>query len=186
MVTKEFKESGNSIVFLGRISPDKLGGSVYLDIHGERGSELPDLGDDWIDELKLIWEKLYQLYQSPGNPIKAAAAIGEGGTIKRIFEMCYGGGLGARLHLDDREDAEKCGFSGRLDGLLFGEAIGSMILEVDASAELDDIFSGLPWFRLGETVSSNAIELRRDGEILSLDMDQLIRAWETTFKEVIG
>ena len=33
-VTKEFKRAGNKLVVLGRLDPDLLGGSVYLDAFG--------------------------------------------------------------------------------------------------------------------------------------------------------
>ncbi len=185
VVTKEFKGRGNSIIFLGRIDPERLGGSVYLDCHDERGDLLPELSEPYIEELQAIWKRLYELYNRPDNPIKAASIIGEGGTLRRIFEMCYGGQVGAKLDLTEREEAIRCGFFGSIDGLLFSEAIGSILLEIDAAADLEELFNDLPWFKLGMTVEGEDIELYKDREFVRLNMDDLIEAWESTFKKVV-
>ena len=42
-----------------------------------------------------LWRRLFAVYDQAENPVRAAAAIGEGGLFARLFEMAYGGGYGA-------------------------------------------------------------------------------------------
>lgn len=178
VVRKELREAGNRLVLLGELYPGRLGGSVYLDCRGSRGDRLHDPGQDGVASYLDIWRRLFAIYQRPENPVRAAAAIGEGGLLARLFEMAYGGGVGARLDLAAFGEA-------RWDGVLFAEAAGSLLLEVAADADPADLFAGLPWREVGRVQAEPAIEVVRDGRVLAkMAVADLARAWETTFVEV--
>lgn len=178
LVTKEFKRPGSQILLVGYLDPDKLGGSVYLDCYGCRGNELADLTDGRILELKQLWRKLYGLYQSEQNPILAAGTIGEGGLFVKLFEMCYGAGLGAELDLGALPE-------GRLDGKLFSEAVGAILVELPLEVDPASVFGSFPWQVIGRTLEQPVIRLQSGAEELALPMAELVSVWESTFKEMI-
>lgn len=178
LVTKPFKIAGNKIVLVGDIDPEALGGSVYLDLFGKRGNKLPDVSDERVRELLSLWSRLYELYTSDNNPIKAASTIGEGGIFRRLFEMCYGSALGASIDISRIH-------TGRIDGALFSESIGCMLFEVDADVDPGEAFTGFNWRVIGEIKLEPVIRLAREGESINLPIDELARAWEAPFKEVL-
>ncbi|MGB9589186.1 MAG: AIR synthase related protein, partial [Armatimonadota bacterium] len=166
VVTKEFKKPGNRLIVLGQIDPNKLGGSVYLDCYGERGDQLHDWGNEWSKDLVVTYRRLHDIYwgarnshganieflkQHPAeacpvwNPVLSASAIAEGGVLLRIFEAAMGSGLGASVDLSKFP-------TGRKDGALFAEAVGALLLEVDSSVDISELFGGIPWFEIGRVI----------------------------------
>ena len=109
--------------------------------------------------------------------MRAASAVGEGGVFIRLFEMAYGGGLGVDLSLDSS--------AGSLEGLLFSECIGSVLVEVSSDSDLPELLGDLPYLVLGRTISEPAIRVAYCGDSVELPMDDLVTAWESTFGEVV-
>ena len=178
-VTKEFKKAGNKLVVLGTLDPDKMGGSVYLDAYGERGDALPDWGNQWAKDLSFMFVRLHEIYSDENNPVKSASAIAEGGVFLRLFEAAMGSGLGADIDLGSLPE-------GRKDGGLFSEAVGSFLLELDASVDPSDLFMGLPWLEIGQVIGSPVISIEDgDTQLLTLPMDELVSIWEKPFAEVV-
>jgi phosphoribosylformylglycinamidine synthase len=176
--TKDFKSAGSSIVLVGGIDPTKLGGSVYLDCFGKRGSKLYGSDDpDLTQRVKKLWYRLHDLYGRGDCSVRAASAVGEGGVFIRLFEMAYGGGLGVDLSLDSS--------AGSLEGLLFSECIGSVLVEVSSDSDLPELLGDLPYLVLGRTISEPAIRVAYCGDSVELPMDDLVTAWESTFGEVV-
>jgi len=176
--TKDFKSIGSSIVLVGGIDPTRLGGSVYLDCFGKRGSELYASDDpSYTQRVKKLWYRLHDLYGRSGCCVKAASAVGEGGDFVRLFKMAYGGGLGVDLSLDSS--------AGPLEGLLFSECIGSVLVEVGSESDLEELFGDLPYVVLGRTISEPVIRVSYCGDSVELPMDDLVNAWESTFGEVV-
>jgi len=178
VLTKELKQPGNQLILVGRLDPDLLGGSVYLDCYGQRGSKLSDWGNEWAAGLLPVWQRLHALISDPHTPVRAAAATGEGGVFKKTFEMAYGGRLGADLDLTAWGPA-------RRDGILFSEAIGSFIVEIEAGADPDDLFAGIEHTPLGTVTASRCISLKDGDDGLALRIEDLVAAWESTFKDVV-
>jgi len=178
LVTKEFKKAGNKLVIVGALDPNALGGSVYLDAYGELGDTLPDRGSHYAKELKLIYRKLNDLYWD-GKVVYSASAIAEGGAFLRIFEAAMGGELGAEIDLQKFPN-------GRRDGALFGECVGSIVLEVDADADLFALFGGLPWIEVGRVTESKDIKVvDGESEIFRASVADLVKVWEKPFAEVV-
>jgi phosphoribosylformylglycinamidine synthase len=176
-VTKDFKKAGNRLVILGRFDSDRLGGSVYLDAFGERGDRLHDWGSSWAGELVSAYCRLHEIYRGE-NPVRSASAIAEGGVFLRLFEGAMGSGLGVRIDLGAFPE-------GRRDGALFAEAVGSLLLEVDASADLARLFKNLPWFEIGHVTNEPNLAVLEGGlEVLSSAVEELVSIWEKPFAEV--
>jgi len=180
VVTKEFKRPGNRLVILGRSDGGALGGSVYADLQGRRGGRLFDGGDGVAQ--RELWDALLAWPRS-GRYV-SGSAIAEGGVLLRLFEGSLGSGLGAKVDLSASRRRQK----GIADGgaeLLFGEFIGSALIEVEADAPLAAF--GLPYREIGEVTAQPELEIRtRAWERIRETMTNLEASWSRAFREVIG
>lgn len=175
IVTKEFTRAGNKLVLLGKTHPRQLGGSVYADCFGQRGDALFDAHSG--ADMRSIWDCLMRAHAQ--GTYCSASAIAEGGTMLRLFEAAYGSGLGARIELGGEP-------GDRGDELLFGEFIGSVILEIPADRDPSKIFGELPYVVLGEVTDTPNLILTRKGETICQEsVSSLAEAWSSTFREVV-
>jgi len=175
IITKEFKRAGNRLVLVGKTSGGYLGGTVYADSFGQRGDALFDAHSG--PEMQAIWQGLLRAHAQ--GAYCSASAIAEGGIMLRLFEAAYGSGLGARV-----ETSVAAGE--RRDGLLFGEFIGSVLLEVSPDCDLKKLFGGLPHRVLGEVTSDPKLTLADKGETIWQEpVRDLAEAWSSTFLEVV-
>lgn len=187
IVTKDFKQPGNQVLLAGKIALDALGGSVYADAHGQRGSRLFEPFDPGggARSLMALWDALQRLAGSEG--CFSASAIGEGGLFMRLFEACYGSGLGVEIDLDRM--AESAGASSqssslRSDELLFGEFAGAVMLEVGPG--FDSSRGAVPHSVLGEITDDPRIVISRAGRILWQDeVSSLAKVWSRPFREAL-
>lgn len=173
-IPKPFRNAGNRLFLIGPVT-NALGGSVYLDTLGRRGGRIPDPD---IAEVEAGWSAVRTL-QMQGR-IAAASAVGEGGLLRRVFEMALGGGLAAELDLNPA--MKKTGQS-RLDTLLFAEMIGAVLIEVPAQSA-DQVAELNNAIRLGEVTDGNVIGVRTNETRFELPMRLLVDAWEKPFLEV--
>jgi len=183
IVTKEFKRPGNKLVLLGRSDADALGGSVYADAHGQRGDCLFDAGDKV--SVRSVWDTLLALGRQ--RRYVSGSAIAEGGLLLRLFESCLGSGLGARVDLNASHQFAARGAQRavRRDALLFGEFVGSALIEV-APEGLGEVPGDLPHRMLGEVLEDSRLELIENGALVWQDrVSALDRIWSETFREVL-
>jgi phosphoribosylformylglycinamidine synthase subunit PurSL len=174
VVTKDFKRAGNALVWVGAMEPGALGGTVYADGYGQRGDRLYDPGD--ADSIRRTWDYLLELHRQ--GLYVSGSAIAEGGVLLRLFEAAFGSGLGARVALDSAAGR-------RRDGLLFGEFIGSMLLEVSQDFEFPRD-SEIPHARIGEVMKSHEIALEDQGKsVWHQPVASLAETWSKTFREVV-
>jgi len=171
---KPLQKSGNQLFIIGPVS-DELGGSVYYDALGHRGSRIPN---PKIEDVEAAWRTL-GILQDTGQ-IASASAIGEGGLLRRLFEMALGSGLTAKADLNSL--VERTGQS-RLDHLLFSEMIGAVLVEVPADyigevSKLDNAIA------IGKVISEVGIKIEWNDQIFELPMQDLTAAWEKPFTEV--
>lgn len=173
-IPKPFQESGNQLLWIGPFDGE-LGGSVYLDTLGIRGSRLPNPD---LEEIQNAWKRL-RLFQKRGW-VQAGSAIGEGGLFYRIFEMALGSGLGCEIDLTGLKNLLSIS---REDSLLFGEAIGSVILEVSPlhGEKMMAKYGAIP---IGKVIPDPWIRIHFERGEVTLLMDELISVWEKPFREV--
>jgi phosphoribosylformylglycinamidine (FGAM) synthase-like enzyme len=175
IVTKEFKGAGNKLVLVGPAGADGLGGSVYADTHGQRGDRLFDPGNG--SAVWSVWDVVLALHAE--DCYVSASAIAEGGLLLRLFESSLGSGLGARIELNSP-------MSGRRDELLFGEFIGTVLVEVSPDVEQD--LSGLliPHRTIGEVIPEPQLVLAEGGSALwQQSVADLEAVWSNPFREVV-
>ncbi|MGH9351474.1 MAG: AIR synthase-related protein, partial [Terriglobia bacterium] len=189
VVTKDFKKPGNRILLLGNVGANALGGSVYADAHGQRGDRLFDpfgsFGAGGAQSIRKLWDAL--LMRGAGRSYVSASAIGEGGLFLRLFEACYGSGLGAQINLDGL--AELAGKAAdaddlRNDELLFGEFTGAVVLEVPPDFDADK--SDVPHCIIGETTDEPRIVVSQGGRVFwQDDVSSLAVVWSKPFREAL-
>ncbi|HET7100789.1 MAG TPA: AIR synthase-related protein, partial [Terriglobia bacterium] len=175
IVTKEFKRAGNKLVLVGPAGPGGLGGSVYADTHSQRGGRLFDPGN--AAAVRAVWDAVLSLHAE--GAYASGSAIAEGGLLLRLFEAAFGSGLGARIELDAQS-------GDRSDELLFGEFIGTMLLEVSPEAEKGLSKLAVPHQTIGEVIPEPQIILARSGKALwQQSVASLEASWGKSFREVM-
>ncbi|MGH9326827.1 MAG: AIR synthase-related protein [Terriglobia bacterium] len=176
IVTKDFKKPGDKLLIVGKATGDALGGSVYADCFGQRGNCLFD--SYGAPAIRALWDALLEL-RARGAYL-SASPIGEGGMFLRLFEASYGSGLGARVGLASL--AKDSGV--RKDGILFGEFIGSVMIEVLPNFE--GFPAGIPTAVIGEVTSEPEIVLSHEGSVFwQGEVRHLASVWSKPFREVL-
>jgi len=195
VVSKEFKWPGNRLVLVGRVDSEALGGSVYADSFGQRGDRLFDAYD--ARSIQTLWDALQRLHVQ-GSYV-SASAIAEGGTLLRLFEAALGSGLGARVSLEafgdeaSKEPRTPKGGGratqiapGRKDGAVFGEFVGSVLLEVPPEVNLTEELRDVPYRVIGEVLPEPQLILLERGKLVWQDATAALgEVWSKTFREVI-
>lgn len=181
VVTKEFKRAGNRLLIVGSSEGAALGGSVYADLRGQRGDRLFEGGDAAV--ARDSWDALLASHRA--GRYASGSAVAEGGVMLRLFEASLGSGLGAKLDLS-ASPGRQMG-SAQSEGateLLFGEFIGSVLIEVEADTPLA---FGIPYREIGEVTAQPELEIRTEaGEMVRETMTNLEASWTRTFREVVG
>lgn len=183
VVTKDFKRAGNKLLLMGAPGRHALGGSVYADAHGQRGNHLFDpLEQGGAPAIKARWEALAAL--AAAETCFSASSIGEGGILMRLFEACYGSGLGANLDLDALPTLAIDGGQLGAHELLFGEFIGSVIIE--AAPDIDASLVHAPHAIIGEVAEAARMTVSRGSHILwREDVRSLVENWRRPFREAL-
>jgi phosphoribosylformylglycinamidine synthase subunit PurSL len=177
VTTKEFKQPGNKIFMAGYADSTALGGSVYADCRGQRGNRLFDAYT--APSIRALWDALFKLHGR--GAYVSGSAIAEGGITLRLFEAAYGSGFGVRLALP-AQLAE----GARRDAFLFGEFIGSVLLEVSAEFDPAPAFGLVPCRAIGEVIRDPRIVLTDGDAILWQDeVSNLARIWSRPFRELL-
>jgi len=175
LIPKPWTNTGNRLCLIGPVSSE-LGGSVYLDTINRRGTELPDPS---VETIQSLW-KMIRTAQESGW-ILSASALGEGGLIRRLFEMALGSGLGCRIDLSclsQSLDLQQPEIG------LFAEMVGSILVETNEKKEKEMIekFNAVP---VGTIVNNPDILLNTGRETIHLPMNELIEVWESPFRKVV-
>ncbi len=174
-VTKDFKRAGNKIVLVGRADCEALGGSVYAESYGQRGNRLYDPGE--AGSIRALWDTLLALH-ARGDYV-SGSAIAEGGIFLRLFEASFGSGLGARVELENSS-------VGRRDGFLFGEFVGSVLIEVSPDLDLEKHLEGIPHRMFGEVVEEPRLLLAEGEKLIWQEFTwALAESWAKPFREVV-
>ena len=182
VVTKEFKRPGNRLAIIGRWDGDALGGSVYADLRGQRGDRLFNGGG--AIAARDLWDAL--LVSHRAKFYVSGSAIAEGGVLRRLFEGSLGSGLGVKVDLSTSKGRQQGSAESQGSAeLLFGEFIGSALIEVEANAGLSEF--EVPYREIGKVTAQPELEIRTGaGEMIRETMTNLEASWARTFREVVG
>ena len=172
-VSADFKGSGNLLVLVGARDISRMAGSVYSNLHGQTGSNLPHI------DLSILPGVLDAVHRAINKGyVLACHDISEGGLAAALAEMGFGGGLGARITIPQGH---------RPDFFLFNETAGCFLIELSAETNAYDLFAGVPYDVLGQTIAEPVIEARHAcDKLFRLNLALLKEAWQRPMKEVFG
>ena len=214
VVSKDFKRPGNRLVLVGRFDCEALGGSVYADSCGQRGDRLFDAYD--ASSIRKVWDALLGLYGQDGyvsasaiaeggillRLFEAAWGSGYGARISldefRLPEPSSGSAdprfWGPRLVAAPEKEPRtpKPGVrathiaQSRKDGAIFGEFVGSVLLEVPSECDLEGQLGDVPSRVIGEVLPDPQLVLLECGKAVWQEATAaLAEVWSKTFREVI-
>ena len=168
-ITSALKKEGAGLYLIGERA-DELGGSVYYELNGELGGNVPKI--DFDKEKQRIWSVIGLIDK---RLLLSCHDISDGGLGVALAEMIMGGY--ARGTLGASIDIAPLGSDLRSDKVLFSES-GGFVLEVVAGreAQLEALFSTGPLqpIAIGEVSRRPALEVQGR---LSLGIEQMADAW---------
>lgn len=141
-VTADFKEAGSNIIFidLGHYK-NRIGGTAYAQIHGEIGSDPPDLESP--EELVKLFNTIQYLITN--KLILSGHDKSDGGLITTILEMCFASDIGCDIDVGQMNIQD-------VNRFLFNEEVGVVIEVSDENLSLvERQLFGLDYYCIGKT-----------------------------------
>jgi phosphoribosylformylglycinamidine synthase II len=170
-VSADLKGAGNQIVLVGYRNSSEMAGSVYYDLQGAIGQNLPKLNPA---NLMKVFEAVHGAIDQ--GKLLACHDISEGGLGAALAEMCFGGAIGAAITIPAGEIPEH---------FLFNETAGCFLAELPPDANPAEVFSGVPCSVIGQTTPQGLLTAQQgDNELFTLNLDELKEAWQRPMKEV--
>ncbi len=176
-VTMDFKRSGNAIYMVG-MTRNEMGGSVYLDNHGQLGSGVP----------KVDAQRAMQIYQTLRTACRQGLAqamhdCSEGGLAVALAEMAFAGGLGVTVSL---KNVPYQGVSRREDIILFSESNSRMLVEVAPAQEASFVrlLKDTAHAKIGIVEQSPEFLVYglKDAPVIHAGIDDLKNVWQSSLK----
>ena len=167
-ITFDLKQNDSLLIMIGE-RKEECGGSVYYQLFGELGSQIPkpDL-KSLNNEIQGVSEAIQQ------GLILAAHDISEGGVAVALAEMSFKNSIGMKVEITGDLSTEK---------LLFSES-GGFILEVDKkhNAALDKLFSQyeVPYWIIGHTIDQPIVQINA---VIDLKVSEAKHTWEHGLRE---
>lgn len=161
-ITYDLKRAETNLILVGE-RKDECGGSVYYQLQGELGAQLPkpDL-TQLAKEIEVVQKAIAQ------GLVLSAHDISEGGVAVALAEMSFKNNIGMTITIPGDLPSEK---------KLFSET-GGFILEVarDKMPDLRKIFeeAGVPFFILGKTMEEPTLTMQ---EVINLPLQAAKDAW---------
>jgi phosphoribosylformylglycinamidine synthase len=172
-MTSDFKRTDSLIVLVGGREIVRLGGSVYFDIHGTVGNDVP-LVD--LPVLPRTFDAIHK--RIADGTIFACHDISEGGVAAALAEMCFGGDIGAVIEVSAMSAV-------RPDYALFAEMAGCFLVEMADEGWDDSLFDGVPFHVIGKTIPDRSISIALLGnELFTVGLETLKAAWKRPMQEV--
>ncbi|MCP4475973.1 MAG: phosphoribosylformylglycinamidine synthase subunit PurL [Gammaproteobacteria bacterium] len=167
-ITQSFKGSGHPLFLLGA-RKDECGGSVYYQLHGELGANLPK------PDIAELERDIHALHEAISQQLVLACHdISEGGLAVAITEMSFERKIGARVYLSSEL---------RRDKLLFSES-GGFILEIASEqiAAIKKCFADrdIVLLEIGETTDEPRLMIQ---DCINLPLDSAYDAWANGLRE---
>jgi phosphoribosylformylglycinamidine (FGAM) synthase-like enzyme len=182
VVSRQFKESGDLILLLGRSGTGELGGSEYLKtLHGVVHGVPPalDLGAE-----RALQDLLVTL--AAGRLVRSAHDCSDGGIAVAIAECCFdSGGIGAESSFDAVNVARDPQVN--VAAALFGESASRALVSIAADAVTEVLAraaaAGVPARVIGET-GGNRLRISVGGAVaIDESLDAAERVWSAAIDQ---
>ncbi|MDO8638120.1 MAG: phosphoribosylformylglycinamidine synthase subunit PurL [Candidatus Daviesbacteria bacterium] len=168
-ITSDIKKPGSTLVLVGELN-ENMGGSIYYDINGLVGNEVPEID---LKTLPTIMRTVHQSIKS-GHAL-ACHDVSEGGVITTVAEMCFGGDCGVELDIGE----------GKADKILFSETAGCFVVEVENEKMANQLFANVPHQVLGKTRQNKFISVKQgDINLFDASIDELKYAWQDPIRRI--
>jgi phosphoribosylformylglycinamidine synthase subunit PurL len=167
-ITSGFKVEGTCILMVGE-RRDECGGSVYYDLHGQLGAQIPK------PDLRELERQVCALTDAIDKGlILAAHDISDGGIAVAIAEMCFPKKMGVAVEIPSGLEQDK---------ILFSES-GGFVLEVerDNLDEVEDIFAHYHCasFHIGMTTNTKRLQMQ---DCIDLSIVFAEQAWREGLRQ---
>ncbi|NTW04775.1 MAG: phosphoribosylformylglycinamidine synthase subunit PurL [Peptococcaceae bacterium] len=172
-ISTDMKKAGSAIVLVGQRNTSEMAGSVYCNILGIKGTNLPEIN---LEILNKVFQALHKAIVK--GKLLSCHDISEGGIASALAEMCIGGNMGVEVNLPDFENPQN---------FLFNETAGTFIVEIESESMLPELFKGIPYQVIGKTIAERTIGVNLENrELFKVEIDRLKEAWKAPMKEVFG
>ena len=171
-VSADFKCAGSSLVLVGKRNLGEMGGSIYYDLAGYLGKNLPQI------DLQIL-PRVLEAIQSAitAGKILACHDLSEGGLAVCLAEMCFGSKMGAEIYIPGGV---------KPDFFLFNETAGCFLAEL-GDQEPGELFTGVPFLKVGVTSPEQLITVyQEEKKIFQIDLEMLKEAWKQPMQKVFG
>jgi phosphoribosylformylglycinamidine synthase len=177
--TSDFLGSGHHIYLLGE-TREELGANEIAFMLQENGltkgvgGEVPRLHD--IGKNLKMYTALSAAIHS--DLVASAHDCSDGGLAVSLAEMCIGGRQGASIDISKISETT-------LFSRLYGESLARIVVAIrpENKEAFENSMSGNHFTLIGESTNSNYLEIKSASEkILKLNLDQIVEAWQSTFK----
>lgn len=170
-VTMDLKAPCNDIYLIGATAAE-LGGSEYFKVIGIESGQVPDV------DLKRAPQIMKQVHTAiEQGIIKSAHDLSEGGLGLAVSEMAFSGDIGVNIDLKYLIYISE---EVRFDFLLFSESNTRFLLEVEKkhADQIDKIFKGLPYAKIGETTKDHNLKIFYDKKkLIDLPLSLIRDKW---------
>jgi len=167
-ITSHLQHTDSQLFLIGE-RKDECGGSVYYQLHGELGLQVPQ------PDLTSIANEIHAITDAiQSGLILSAQDISEGGLAVCLAEMSFQNGIGVNVHLSSELPVPK---------ILFSES-GGFVLEV-APENVDAVSHLLrkhqvPYWNIGTTIAEPQLRLQN---AVNLSVEQAKITWENGLRE---
>ena len=178
-ITVKIKKANTKLFLVGN-RKDELGGSVYYEINGKLGKNVPNI--NFEEHRNMIYAVIDCIESSL---LLSCHDLSDGGLFTTIAEMILGGNadgkIGAEININ---------FSNlRNDKILFSESPG-FVFEVENknANKVKSIFTkyDLIIHNLGKTTKNDSLKIiNSNKKIIDLTIDKLKKAWTTGFADAL-
>jgi phosphoribosylformylglycinamidine synthase len=164
----------STLILVGQMDNENLGGSIYFDTLNERGGKVPEVD---LENLPKVLTSIHDAIDK--GVVKSCKTVGYGGLSTTIAMMCFGGECGAEINVSD--------ITSRADISIFSETAGCFVVEVDNGIESEKYFSSVPHVILGKTTADKKLKIK-DGnkDVIDTDIDELKKVWKEPFNKILN
>jgi phosphoribosylformylglycinamidine synthase len=179
-MTTDLKQAGSHLFLLGDTLAE-LGGSEYYARHGALGNRVPHVNARKAGELMLALSQAIRQ-----GLVLACHDVSEGGFAVALAEMCFSGGIGAEVSLEDVRTGEKID---RDDTLLFSESNSRFLVEVSDQAKpaFERVLRRSRPRPIGMTIAEPQLRIRglKGAAVISAALTELETVWRTGLSRLL-
>lgn len=141
----------------------KVNSKVVLLSSQRDDNELP-----YFDLLKINFDKVHELISS--GKVLASSTIKHGGVSEAVSKMVFGNKIG--LTFENSFNVDK----------LFEPIYGSILLEIDETEVLENLFKGINYEIIGKTQENPIINIQG----IVITVDEMLNSWEGTLENIFS